>query len=173
MTPNHGDAAGAPLADRSGSATGNLPGEDDRGFYLLAQTDPAQAVMMAQSLDPAQRSSGLLENLVEQWSAADLPAASAWVEQATAGDERDRLLGRIAFTVARADPAEAATLVATLISPGPRREESAIMVLHQWMQKDLAAAQTWTSSLPGGPLRTRAENELAGWVSSEQELGRD
>jgi hypothetical protein len=76
------------------------------------------------------------------------------------GEQRDQLLQRIAFVVAKTNPAEAAQLVSQQMSPGQTQTEAAISVLYQWTQQDPAAAMAWAESFPPGDLRERAINEV-------------
>ena len=86
------------------------------------------------------------------------PAPGRWPEPA--GEQRDRLLQRIAFVEAKTDPAEAGRLVSEQMSPGQIQNEAAISVLYQWARQDAAAAQAWAESFPPGDLRDRAINEV-------------
>jgi hypothetical protein len=124
----------------------------------LAQIDPAQAV------DLAERSgagcSNLLENMTMLWAQQDQRSAYEWAVTKPAGEERDRLLGRIAFVESKLDPKEAARLVAEEISPGNTQEEAAISVVYQWALQDRNAAKTWAQSFPPGSFRDRAVREV-------------
>jgi hypothetical protein len=134
----------------------------------LAQCDPRRAVQTAIDTDLCNTDAGLLENLTAQWAASDFSAAHAWVRQQDAGDWRDDLVARVAFAGSQSDPAAAAQLVVGEMSPGPRQNEAAISVLHQWALRDLDAAAAWANSFPDGSLRTRALSEIEGIRMSRQ-----
>ena len=75
------------------------------------------------------------------------------------GNERDRLISRVAFTRSKEDAAEAAKLVAEWISPGDAQNEAAISVLHQWALRDPKGALSWAQLFPEN-LRDRALQEV-------------
>jgi hypothetical protein len=156
------------IPDTPPSETNASPALDEHVYLDLAKTDPATAVRLVRKLDPEQRPRGLLENLVQQWASSDLPAATVWVKQEPPGEERDLLLQRVAFMMSHTNPAAAGKLVVEEIAPGPLQEEATMTVLHQWMQHDFAGAKQWVNLFPESPLRTRAENELAGWTPPQQ-----
>jgi hypothetical protein len=129
----------------------------------LAQTNAAAAVALAENCLGGGTNGvaqNLLDNLAQQWSEQDEKAASAWALARPAGEQRDRLLQRIAFVAAKTNPAEAAQLISEKMSPGPIQSEAAISVLYQWTRQDAAAAMAWAESFPPGDLRERAINEV-------------
>ena len=129
----------------------------------LAQTNAAAAVKLAENClgeganDSAQY---LLDNMAQQWASQDLQAASAWALAKPAGEQRDRLLQRIAIAESSANPAQAARLISEQMSPGPTQNEAAISVIYQWAQQDATAAMAWAESFPAGDLRDRAIKEV-------------
>jgi hypothetical protein len=129
----------------------------------VAQTNAAAAVTLAENClgegtnDTAQF---LLDNMTQQWASQDMQAASAWALAKPAGEQRDRLLQRIAIAESAANPADAARLISEQMSPGQFQNEAAISVLYQWAQKDAAAALAWAESFPAGDLRDRAIKEV-------------
>jgi hypothetical protein len=129
--------------------------------YKVAETDPAGAVAQAIRINLGASSPGLVENLVQQWSAAEPEAALRWARGQKALDLRDQLLARIAFEKSRGDPVEAARLVATEIRPGPIQNEAGLSVLHQWARRDPVGAAHWHDSFPPGDFRDRAQAELS------------
>jgi hypothetical protein len=129
----------------------------------LAQTNVVAAVKLAENClgegtnDSAQY---LLDNMAQQWASQDMQAASAWALAKPAGEQRDRLLQRIAMAESADNPAEAGRLISEQMSPGPTQNEAAISVIYQWAQKDAAAAMAWAESFPAGDLRDRAIKEV-------------
>ena len=124
----------------------------------VAESNPSEAVSLAESYSGG--CSNLLENLVHQWTERDEPAATAYALQKPPGEERDRLLSRVAFTRSKGYPADAAKLVAEWISPGDVQNEAAISVLHQWALRDPKAALAWAQLFPEESLRDRALKEV-------------
>jgi hypothetical protein len=129
----------------------------------VAQSDAAQAVALAERFGSV--TNALLENMVHLWADQDTAAACTYATNKPAGEPRDRLLGRVAFVLSKQSPAEAAKLVADLISPGELQDEAAISVLHQWVLLDTNAATAWVQLFPDGALRDRAVREVESIVS--------
>lgn len=125
----------------------------------MAETDPARAVALAERYSGG--SSNLLENLVHQWAGRDESAAYSYALSKPPGEERDRLLSRVAFVISKEDAYEAALLVAEEMMPGEIQNEAAISVLHQWALNDPREALAWAESFPQGRLRNRALREVA------------
>jgi hypothetical protein len=129
----------------------------------LAQTNAAAAVKLAENClgegtnDSAQF---LLDNTAQQWAVQDMQAASAWALAKPAGEQRDRLLQRIAIAESSDNPADAARLISEQMAPGPTQNEAAISVVYQWAQTDAKAAMAWAESFPAGDLRDRAIKEV-------------
>jgi hypothetical protein len=133
----------------------------------VAESNPAEAVSLADRYSGGR--SNLLENLVQQWADQNELAARAYAINKPPGEERDRMLGRVAFTGSKENPAEAARLVVEWISPGQVQNEAAISVLHQWALRDPNAAQAWALLFPDEGLRDRALAEVANISSRPQE----
>lgn len=134
----------------------------------LAQRDPRHAVQAAIDTGLCDTDAGLLENLTAQWATSNFAAAHDWVREQEAGDWRDDLVARVAFAGSQSDPASAAQLVVGEMAPGPKQNEAAISVLHQWALRDLDAAASWANAFPPGNLRTRALSEIEGIRLSRQ-----
>jgi hypothetical protein len=130
----------------------------------IAATDPAKAVALAERYSGG--CSNLMENLVHQWAEQDEAAAYAYAVRQAPGEDRDRLLGRVAFIRSKVSPAGAAELVAQEIAPGAIQDEVAISVLHQWALRDPAQAFAWAQLFPEGALRDRALTEVENLVSA-------
>ena len=133
----------------------------------VAESDPARAVSLAESYSGG--CSNLLENMVQQWAERDQPGATAYAMQKPPGDERDRLLSRVAFTRAKENPRDAANLVAESISPGDVQNEAAISVLHQWALRDPKSALAWVEGFGVEALRDRALTEMWNILSPRKE----
>ena len=129
----------------------------------LAQTNPAAAVTLAEKcLGEGTNSVAqyLLDNMTQQWASQDMQAATTWALAKPDGEQRDRLLQRVAVAQSSANPAEAARLIFEQMSPGSFQNEAAISVLYQWAQQDAAAALAWAESFAAGDLRDRAIKEV-------------
>lgn len=132
----------------------------------VAESDPARAVSLAEGYSGG--CSNFLENLLHQWAERDEWAASTYASAKAPGEERDRLLSRVALVRSKMNATEAANLVAEQISPGDIQNEAAISVLHQWALQDPKAALAWAQLFPES-LRDRALNELANIFTPRQE----
>jgi hypothetical protein len=155
----------APALSQQSSRQAPAPEEPlalERRCLALAEHDPRQAVEFAIDSSLCDTNTSLLENLAAQWAARDFDAAHGWVRQQEAGEFRDALLARIAFAGSQSDPVAAAQIVVTEMAPGPRQNEAAISVLHQWAQIDLEAASAWAVNFPVGDFRKRALAEVEG-----------
>jgi hypothetical protein len=128
----------------------------------MAETNPAAAVTLAEQCSGAGTNimGNLLDNLAQIWADQDERAAYAWAVAKSPGEERDRLLHRIALVESKTDPTEAAHMVAEQMSPGENQNEAAISVLYQWAQRDAGAALAWAQSFPVGDFRDRAIKEV-------------
>ncbi len=111
----------------------------------------------------------LLDNLAQQWAIQDVQAASTWALTKPPGEQRDRLLQRIAFVESRTNPEQAARLTVEQMSPGPTQSEAAISVLYQWARSDSGAALAWAESFPAGDLRDRAIKEVRNAIAISSE----
>lgn len=132
----------------------------------VAESDPARAVSLAERYSGG--CSNLLENLLHQWAERDESAAYTYASAKAPGEERDRLLSRVALVRSKMNATEAANLVAEQISPGDIQNEAAISVLHQWALQDPHTALAWAQLFPES-LRDRALNELANIFAARQE----
>jgi hypothetical protein len=131
----------------------------------ISQENPQYAISAATQYGLGNGGS-CVDDLVQQWATTDAAAAFGWVSQLPVGSDRDRMMERVAFAVAKVSPAEAAVVVAEFIPPGPSQAEATISVLHQWGLQDFAAAANWVGQFPDGPLASRAKAELAGLSGS-------
>ncbi|MDF3056382.1 MAG: hypothetical protein K0R17_597 [Rariglobus sp.] len=104
--------------------------------------------------------------LFRRWAELDFTAAFECADRQASGIWREEMLGWLALVVARLSPAEAAVIVDRDMQPGVVRAETAISILHQWARTDLAQAAAWADSFPQGPLRDRALDEVAGFLST-------
>src|SRR6185503_15598474 len=113
--------------------------------------------------------SNLLENMVQQWADQNESAARAYAINKPPGEERDRLLSRVALTRSKESPVDAAKLVVEWISPGEVQNEAAISVLHQWALLDPDAALAWAQLFPEESLRNRALKEVEVMIPNQSD----
>ncbi len=126
-----------------------------------AEYDPADALRVARELGLDEVSNALFEDILQKWADTDFPAALAWAKRESAGEQRDRLMARIAFVRSQTQPEAAAQLVVEQIPSGPTQAEAGISVLHQWALRDFTDARAWVDRFPAD-LQDRARAELAG-----------
>jgi hypothetical protein len=136
--------------------------------YQLAEADPAQAIQTAERVDLQEQKYGMVQNVAQQWAAQDFSAASAWILQQPAGAQRNQLLMQVVLVQSQINPESAAVLVAENIPPGPIQDEAALTVVVQWAKNDRDGAKAWVESFSSGPLRQRAENQLASLADNQK-----
>ncbi len=129
------------------------------GCIQISQSNPEEAIAIATRFNS---DDGTLESIAQFWARKDLPAVLEWARRQSQGEQRDRLMARIAFVKAETLPVDAAVLVANEIAPGPTKNEAFISVLHQWGLRDRAAAAAWIGGVSEESLRARAITELVG-----------
>lgn len=137
-------------------------------FSHISASDPAEAVRLRQWFSSEQAVDSELANLAQRWAEQDLPAALQWADSLGVDEQRNLIIARAAFVQAQRSPVEATRWVTSRIPEGPARTEVLISVLHQWAQRDAAAAADWASQLPPGPLHDRAAAELEAITSTRQ-----
>ncbi|HEY8901926.1 MAG TPA: hypothetical protein VIM61_16050 [Chthoniobacterales bacterium] len=140
-----------------------------RHCLALAEHDPRQAVLFALDSNLDDTDAALLENLAAQWATRDFEAAHDWAQQQEDREMRDAFLARIAFIGSQSDPATAAKIVASEMAPGPRQDEAAISVLHQWALRDVDTSAAWAAAFPDN-LRKRAMAEIEGIRESRRAI---
>lgn len=147
---------------------------------VVAEQDPAKAMLAAWSLDLGKFSDESAENtvvetLAKQWAEVDLVKAFVWASALPADDEarRDRVMKGLASALAQVAPAEAASMVAQQIRPDSTvHSDAAIDVLRAWAAQEYAGALAWAAHFPEGALRERGIEELANIERSQSPLAR-
>ena len=129
------------------------------GCVQISQSNPAEAIALATRFNS---DDGTLESIAQLWARTDIAAALEWTRRQSPGEQRDRLMARIAFVKAETLPADAAQLVSNEIAPGQAQDEAFMSVLHQWGLVDQAGAADWLARVADRSLRERAINELVG-----------
>lgn len=126
-----------------------------------AEIEPADSLRIARVLGLDQVSNAVCEDIIQKWAVRDFASAAGWAGNEPAGEQRDRLMARLAYVRAQTQPAVAAKLVVEQIPAGAVQTEAGICVLHQWALRDFDAAMAWANSFPG-ELQDRGRQELAG-----------
>jgi hypothetical protein len=148
------------------SWAGELPDKSESQSVLadicfqVSLANAAQAVQIAGQHN-LNTMPGVLQYLVSQWAAQDFSSAAAWVKTQPENQQRDQMLQRLAMFQSRTDPAEAATLVAEQMPPGPVQDDAVVSVIYNWSLRHMAGATAWVNLFPPGPLKERAESELS------------
>ncbi|RXK55084.1 hypothetical protein ESB00_04060 [Oleiharenicola lentus] len=125
----------------------------------VAQTDPAGALELAQSLRIG-LDDGRFERMAQLWAEEFPQDAVDWATAQPAGALRDKLLIRIVHVRAQQDPPEAARLATAQFAPGANRDNAILTVIRHWAVRDQAAATLWAGSFDSGSLRDRAFSEI-------------
>ena len=155
------------LLERELNQAAMISDEEERKNALTAAClhwadyDPADAAELARKIGFGQVSDSLCEDIAQKWAGSDFTAALTWANRESPGEQRDRVIARLAFVRAQTEPAAAATLIASQISAGPTLDEASVSVAHQWALRDLGGAFAWVNRFPSGDLRDRALSELA------------
>ncbi|MEO5914401.1 MAG: hypothetical protein ABIS50_09225 [Luteolibacter sp.] len=129
--------------------------------HRVAEDDPKLALDFAREAG-ADTATSLVQDLAQQWAGSDAAAARDWALALPADADRDQILARVCQVLSQSDPLTAGAIVSGEIAAGSVQDEAAMSVLHQWAIRDPAAAREWVARFPDGPLRIRAEGELAG-----------
>ncbi|HVE15739.1 MAG TPA: hypothetical protein VNB29_03340 [Chthoniobacterales bacterium] len=119
--------------------------------FEVARTDPARAVQVLRETEiNPERREVMVQNLATQWAdqSGGLKPLTNWLVSLPAGEERDRLLARVASSQAQSDPAGAAATVSALIAPGATQERAARDVVRLWAFSDAASAAQWVDRFP-------------------------
>ena len=138
--------------------------------FQIAQYDPERAVILAEQFKLNRDS--VLVNLAQQWASKDLTAACNWITAQPDSDQRNALAVGMTFIWAQTEPIGAARFVTEQMASGSAQDQAAMMVLHQWALKDLAAAGAWVQEFPESPLREQALHELTGIAEYKQSMAR-
>ncbi len=149
------------------------PAEHDTAISYISlkagESDPAWGVQALEKNGAGSYQTSALENLAQRWAEKDFAAASAWVANQPAGENRDRLVERIALAQSSVDPAKAAQTVVDQMSAGPAQNNAALTVLNQWAMQDMPGAVSWVNQFPEGELLNRAKQVLAGVAAYQAE----
>jgi hypothetical protein len=143
-----------------------LPDSDLRYMALrgvlsfMADTDPAGALRLAQSLGEFPGNEPLSSMIYRQWATNDPQAAALQAMQQGADNSWRSPVYQVARTWANADPTAAANWSIGLTDP-QAQARSIGQVMRQWTREDVTAAANWVNALPQGGTYDAAAAALA------------
>ena len=128
---------------------------------FMAESDPAAALTMAQSLGDFPGNESLTGVIYRQWATVDPQAAALQAMQSGMGGSGwQSPLAQVARTWAADDPMSAANWALSLTDP-QAEARTISQVMREWARDDLNAAINWVSSLPPGSSYDAAAAALA------------
>jgi hypothetical protein len=121
----------------------------------LAPQNPAQAAEMLKALSPLDVADdhGMVSDILSQWAADDLPAATRWTQQLPEGALRDHACEGLLTSAFEHSAPEAAAL-AQALPEGPTQSKLLNRVAFEWAFRDAKAVLSWLETLPDGPARS-------------------
>lgn len=125
-----------------------------RHIWISIDTDPVAAWQRVVSHDiPEDQRRSMLAQCVTILMMRDRDAAIDWVENATAGAEKEFAVSRVAVAWAATDPQAAAEFLRSKGIEGHDDEVAVVQILQFWAQRSGPEASTWAFSLPTEFLR--------------------
>ncbi len=144
-----------------------IPGPNTRYMALrgvlsfMAESDPAAALAIAQSLGDFPGNEPLTSVIYRQWADADPQAAALQAMQSGVGGSGwNSPIAQVARTWAADDPMSAANWALSLTDP-QAESRTISQVMREWARDDLNAAINWVGSLPPGSSYDAAAAALA------------
>jgi hypothetical protein len=144
-----------------------IPGSNLRYMALrgvlsfMAESDPAGALALAQSLGDFPGNEPLTSVIYRQWANVDPQAAALQAAQSGVfGNGWQSPLAQVARTWAADDPMSAATWALSLTDP-QAENRTISQVMREWARDDLNGAINWVNSLPPGTAYDAAAAALA------------
>jgi hypothetical protein len=128
---------------------------------FMAESDPAGALALAQSLGDFPGNEPLASMIFRQWASVDPQAAALQAMQnGTLGNGWNSPLAQVARTWAGEDPMSAANWAISLSDP-QAQSRTISQVMREWAREDINAAINWVNSLPPGSSYDAAAAALA------------
>lgn len=150
----------------------SLVGEVDRNTVLiemgfeLARLRPERAVDLISRLPETRSRDEILIHAVQQWVGIDPSSASVWASRLPESRLRQEVLSALAVSLAVDSGADAAEVVALLMTVEKNQEDAAVLVARNWGTVDPEASANWIVRFPDRAIREAAmEGLLAGWSS--------
>jgi hypothetical protein len=132
---------------------------------VMAESEPAGAVQLAESSGNFARSEPLSQMIYRQWSATDPQAAATAAEQDASTSGWRSPLAQVIRTWSSQDPQSALSYALTIGDPAAQAR-SVSDIVRRWSEQDANAAATWINTVPAGAARDAAVAALASAVSS-------
>lgn len=144
-----------------------IPGPNTRYMALrgvlsfMAESDPAAALAIAQSLGDFPGNEPLASVIYRQWATVDPQAAALQAAQSGVfGSGWNSPISQVARTWAADDPMSAANWAMSLTDPQAEARTMS-QVMREWARDDLNSAMNWVNSLPPGSSYDAAAAALA------------
>ena len=128
---------------------------------FMAESDPAAALALAQSLGDFPGNEPLASMIYRQWATTDPQgAALAAMQNGMTGNGWNSPLAQVARAWASEDPMSAANWALSLTDP-QAAARTISQVMREWARDDFNSAVNWVNSLPTGPSYDAAAAALA------------
>ena len=131
----------------------------DAVALVQADTEPRAALDLLARFGDGGNPGETLTGVIANWANRDFAAAQSWVEAQPPGRSRDRIVQRLAFMRAQADPPQAIQLASELLSDDDARREAYASIIRPWIERDAESARSWIASADA-PTRRRLDAEL-------------
>lgn len=136
----------------------------------MAESDPAAAARVIESLPPAERSADVAGIVASRLAETDPAAAIVWIDENMRALPKQEALGSMLQSWAQKDPAAAAPFVEALGAENPNVHNVIGHLIRTWSGQSLEDTRNWVTSLPPGTLNHLATQEWAGqWFSRDRE----
>lgn len=140
----------------------------ENGCWQLIRQDPAKAAAFLSTLPASNQTTNHFSQLASQWAQQDLEAARKWVESLPAGQTREQAMNGIIGTIARTDPAKAASMLGDAVVNN-RNYYQVGTIAGEWIKTDPTAALAWLESLDlRGDIQRNVHSQfLQNWVRED------
>lgn len=122
----------------------------------MSVRDPAEAVKLAQEMDPGKSQTCFLQSVACNWVASDPNAALDWINNVSDPSLKEQLVASAAQSYALTDPAQAMTWLASSVQSDQIVKDSALNIIQTWVTKDPAGAANLVAQLPDGDTKQAA-----------------
>ncbi len=127
-----------------------------------SQQDPRAALNWAMSLADGDRRRRALETSSRNWADGDLQTAAAYAKQQPDGVAKEAMIGGIARSIARLDPAAGMQWAASITDPGLQARTAMGVIWHSGSRNPDAALQL----LQNSPLSPQVQQDLLTMITS-------
>lgn len=135
----------------------------------LVRTDPLSALRLAADLPASQERDEWVGRAAAEWADTDLAASEEWAAGIEDDAFREQITSQVVAAAAEKDPARAAGLALSALTPGPEQDRAVVSVVARWAQTDPQAAADWVAWFPSeGTIRRDAAHCLVSlWASKD------